>query len=602
MKNNGSKISWREKVKTLPGKPGVYLFKADDGRVIYVGKAADLAKRVVSYTRPVTDPKTKALVAAARDLDYIVTDTELEALMLENILIKKEKPRYNVILRDDKNYPYLQFNLNEPFPRLKVVRRIGRKKEGLYFGPYVPSNALYSTLKLLGRAFPLRKCASLNFNRERPCLNYQMKRCLAPCKGLVSEEFYGEMVRQVRCFLEGRNKELRQLLRGQMEEASQRLEFEKAAVLRDKLQAIERVSERQKIISTDRFEADVIGMSTDFQMICFAVLFIRQGMVIGYKSLLMEGDRQPDAAELMDAFIQQLYAGGGPQIPKKIILPYVPANQELLRDWLFQRAGQRVDFVIPEKGKKRQLVDLANENAGTALKQRQPQNERSLAIITQARRELGLAELPKRIEGFDISNIQGRQAVGSMVVWRHPGFLKAGYRHFKIKTVSGIDDCAMMTEVLRRRYKRLSSADQVDLILIDGGKGQVNAARKVLSELGLSIPILGLAKREEEIYFPNNNQPLKLPASSQTLRLLQRIRDEAHRFALKHHRKRRSKAALRSELDDIPGVGDIRKKALLAHFGSVSRIQQASLEELNKLPFLPAKVARDLYDYWRGSG
>ncbi len=629
------KIPWQQQVKTLPDKPGVYLFKAENGRVIYVGKAACLSKRVPTYTRPVSDPKTRAMLAAARELEYIVTDSELEALMLENVLIKKEQPRYNVILRDDKNYPYLQLNPAEAFPRLRVVRRIAKKREGLYYGPYVPSKALRSTLKLLGRVFPLRQCPRLDFKRQRPCLNYQMKRCLAPCQGLVSEKDYQEIVQQVRYFLEGKSRQLQGLIRRRMQAAARQLQYERAARLRDNLLALERVSEQQKIISTHPWDGDVIGLAraccptvgapsrrelsrqdaaptntkpeksplgnnpaTSSQVSCFAVLFIRQGMVIGHKSLLMEGEQETNPAELLAAFMQQLYAPGGPQIPPRILLPQASAQQALLQEWLAQLGGRRVQLLVPKRGKKRRLVELAGENARSALQQHQAQEERSLALISQAQQELGLKTLPRRIEGFDISNIQGQQAVGSMVVWRQPGFLKAAYRQFKIKTVSGIDDCAMLAEVLKRRYQRLPLEDKADLILVDGGKGQVNAARRVLDELGLTIPVLGLAKREEEIYFPHNSTPLKLPASSATLGLLQRIRDEAHRFALKHHRQRRSKAALHSGLEEIPGIGPQRRRALLAHFGALEGVKQAPLEELEELPFLSARVAQALHAHY----
>lgn len=589
---------WLQKAKSLPPKPGVYLFKDKDKRVIYVGKSASLIKRVISYTRPTTEPKTKAMLSAAKDLEYIVTHSELEALILENVLIKKEQPRYNVILRDDKNYPYLQLNLSEAFPRLRVVRKMGRKKEGLYYGPYVPTKALRSTLKLLGQIFPLRQCTRLDFKRQRPCLNYQMKRCLAPCQGLVSKEEYNELVQQIKYFLEGKNKELREQLHKKMQEAADNLQYELAARLRDNLRALEQVSERQKIISTEPYDEDIIGMATDNETTCFSVLFVRQGMVIGHKSLLMEGERQISPVKLLSSFIQQLYSSGGPKIPQRILLPYTPDEQNLLIKWLTHSKGQQVKLLIPQRGQKRQLVNLANENAYTTLQQLQLQQKRNILILSQIQQELDLTIPPQRIAGFDISNIQGQQAVGSTVIWQHPGgFNKHKYRHFQIKTVAGIDDYAMMAEVVKRRFQNISPEDMVDLVLIDGGKGQVSAAKQVLDNLGVSIPVLGLAKREEEIYFPDKSMPLKLARNSAALRLLQRIRDEAHRFALKYHRQKRKEIALSSPLEEIPGIGPKRRKVLLSKFENLDGIKNASIEEL-KL-YLPVNTAQTLYDYIR---
>ena len=592
-------LPWRETAANLPAKPGVYLFRDDEGRVIYVGKAASLAKRLAAYTRPAADAKTRALLAAARGLDYILTDSELDALMLENVLIKKEQPRYNIILRDDKNYPYLYLNPAEPFPRLQVVRRMGKKKEGFYYGPYVPTNAMRATLKLLGRIFPLRQCSRLDFKRQRPCLNYQMKRCLAPCKGLVSRKDYQELVKQTRYFLEGRNRRLQGMLRRKMQQAAARLQFERAARLRDALAALERVSEQQKIISADRCNADVIGLASEPRLSCCAVLFIRQGMVIGHKSMLMESRQETLAdREVLAAFIQQLYSQGGPQIPPLLVLPLLPAAHRLLADWLSKQRGQGVRLLVPRQGRKRRLVEMAAENARTALQQRQRQEENGLALSLQLQADLALPHPPRRIEAFDISNIQGREAVGSLVVWERRGFLKRAYRHFSIRTVTGSDDYAMLAEVIRRRYRKAADREQVDLILIDGGKGQVNTAWRVLNELGRQIPLLGLAKREEAIYFPHRKNALRLAAESPSLRLLQRVRDEAHRFALRHHRQRRGRSTLSSPLEQIPGIGPARRRALLAHFGGLEQIKAASREQLSNLPFLPAPVAQRLYEYW----
>ncbi|MBI5788330.1 MAG: excinuclease ABC subunit UvrC [Candidatus Schekmanbacteria bacterium] len=597
-KPQASSLNWQEKVKTLPAKPGVYLFKDETGRIIYVGKAASLIKRVVSYTRHAADAKTQALIAAIHDFEHVVTSSELEALVLENVLIKKEQPRYNLILRDDKNYPYLHLTIHDPFPRLKVVRRMGKKREGLYFGPYVPAGALRSTLKLLSEIFPLRHCNRM-IQRPRPCLYYQMHRCSAPCAGMISQEDYGKYVQQIRSFLEGKTEEVVDNLRFQMEAAAYNLKFEEAARLRDNLAAIGKVSERQKIISVERVDEDIVGMAMNPAGLCFTVLFVRQGMLIGHKDLLMEGRQEEDIHNLLTAFLEQLYAPGGPQIPPHIVLPIIPLDQPLLEAWLGNQRGNPVELSAPRSGKARQLVEMAGENARSALQQQHFTLVQSQALITRAQADLGLPVTLKRIEGFDISNIQGQEAVGSMVVWRFPGFLKSGYRHFKIKTVAGIDDYSMLAEIVRRRYQHLSDEERPDLILIDGGKGQVNATYNVLEGLNLKIPIIGLAKREEEIFFPNTVQALKLPSSSPTLHLLQRIRDEAHRFAIEFHRKRRSKAALKSPLEDIPGLGARRKQKLLNHFGSLERIQQASWSELEALPFLPADIARILFEHWR---
>lgn len=619
-----------EKAKSLPRKPGVYLFRNEAGEVIYVGKAVSLRDRVRSYFQPsgrFVSAKVKAMVEHIRDLEYIVTDSEVEALILEANLIKEYSPRYNVRLKDDKNYPYLKVT-DEPFPRVIVVRRPG--KDGRYFGPYANPKAVRETLKFLRKLFPIRTCTldlsgELNF---KPCLLYHIGRCGAPCAGLQGEEEYNRLVDEVCLFLEGRHHRLIPELRRKMEEAAAKLEFEKAARLRDQMQALERVVERQKVVSTSGGDQDVIGIARgDGGVACVQVFFVRDGKLTGRDHFYF--DSPPDAPdeEVLAAFMSRFYADAA-FIPKEILLPLALEEQEVTEAWLSSRRGASVRLRVPVRGEKRRLVEMVNENAALVLGERLAKESRSLERVEeglhQLQEVLGLPALPRRIEAYDISNTQGAEPVASMVVFEDG--LPAGgeYRRFKIRGIEGPNDFAMMHQVVYRRFarglkerealealdpkerkaeaKKAKFARFPDLILIDGGKGQLSAARDALRELDLEdLPTISLAERLEEIFLEEHSEPILLPRESPALHLLQQVRDEAHRFALTYHRKLRTKGQSRSILDQIEGVGPKRKKSLLRHFGSVKRVREATLEELAAVPGLPADVAERIYHEMRSS-
>ncbi len=597
----------KDKLKLTPDKPGVYLMKDREGAILYIGKARSLRNRLSTYFVKSSShpPKVTAMLQGLATFEYIVTDLELEALLLENLLIKKHQPKYNVILKDDKNYPYLKLTLSEEFPRLAVVRRIGSAKD-LYFGPYVPTGALRRVLRVIYDIFPLRQCVRMYQNRTRPCINYQMGRCLAPCFGKVAQEEYQKQVQGVRLFLEGKSKKLEDLLQRQMEKAAGALQFEQAARFRDQLLAVKMVQEKQKIISPGRTDGDVVGLFKAGGLAALTVFFLREGVFTGHKTLFLEEiDRRTQDEELLSSFLFQFYANQA-RLPKQIILPLefmcLPKDEkETLEEWLSDRRGAPLKLIIPQRGEKLKLLALAAENARLALEGLLSQQGKGNVISNQLMAELGLSKPPERIEAFDISNILGRLAVGSLVVWQKGGFRKSDYRHYNIKTVNQADDYAMIKETLSRCYSRRLAEGKAlpDLILIDGGRGQLSVGLRVLDKLGLQeIPVLGLAKRLEEIYLPRQAEPLRLPSSSASLKLLQRVRDEAHRFAITAHRRFRGKTALASVLREIPQIGPQRRAALLRHFGSLKRIMDASLEELTSLSFLGQKVARQVHGFF----
>ena len=589
-----------DKLKSLPDRPGVYLMQDEAGDIIYVGKALSLKDRVRSYfSGTPSSPKVRALVNRIADLDYIVTDSEVEALILESNLIKEHRPWYNVRLRDDKNYPYLKIT-NEPFPRVMVVRR--REDDGSrYFGPFTNSQAMRQTVKFLRKHFPIRACRRrLEGNKERPCLNFHINRCLAPCTGEVSPEAYGEIVDQVCRFLEGRREGLIKDLTAKMEAAAKDLRFEEAARLRDQINALQYAAQdQQKIVGDLGLDQDIIGVAQGEGIACVQVFFVREGKIVGREQFLMEDESGSAPGEIVAAFLQQYYPRAA-HIPKEILIEAEVEDSDALSQWLSTKRGSKVYIKVPRRGPKRRLLALVQENARLALEdvlgaqsRRQQEIQRALTRLQEI---LGLPDLPGRIEGYDISNIQGREAVGSLVVFTNGEPDKDQYRRFRIRT-EGPDDYAMLQETVRRRFLRglQEGTPWPDLILIDGGKGQLSSVTSVLAELDLSIPSCSLAEREEEIYLPSSPEPLRLPRDDAGLLLLQRIRDEAHRFALTYHRQLRSKSGLASALDDIPGVGPKRKRALLKHFGSLAKVREASLEELQAVPGLPAQVARNIY-------
>jgi len=597
-----------EKLALLPDKPGVYLMKDEKGRVLYVGKALVLRKRVRSYFQSSRnqDSKTKVLVSQINDLEYIVTDSELEALILECNLIKEHRPKYNVLLKDSKGYPYLKVTWKESFPRLVVVRQM-EKDGSRYFGPYTNVAAMHETTKLLKNLFPLRTCkkTGLGEKTERPCLNYHLKQCLAPCARKVPAEEYREMAKEVCLFLEGRQEKVAKDLVRKMEEAAEKLAFEKAVFYRNQLQAVQKVVERQKIISEGMEDEDILGLALGEKEACAQVFFIRSGKLIGREHFFLQGIEGKDREEILEAFLQQYYLKAT-FIPNRIYLSVEMPGQDLLEAWLTKQRGKKVSLKVPKKGEKKQLLEMVGKNAQLVLQEEtlrlERERERAVGAVEELQQYLALERPPYRIEAFDVSNIQGAQAVGSLVVFYQGKAKKEDYRYFKIKTVEGPNDFAMIAETVRRHYQRVVAENKAlpDLILIDGGKGQLGAAREVLRELGLSqLPTIGLAKEMEEIFQENCSEPLMLPRDSAALYLVARVRDEAHRFAITQHRRMRQTQLTVSVLDDISGIGEQRKKALLKHFGTVEKIKAAGLSELEQVPGLTSAGAANVFHYFR---
>ena len=606
-------MTLEEKLQNLPDSPGVYLMKDAKGHVIYIGKALSLWNRVRSYfQKGAKGEKTEMLVRQIADLETIMTHTELEALILEANLIKKHHPRYNIILRDDKNYPYLRFDLKAEYPRLDVVR--GLKKDGaLYYGPYVPAGGMWELLSLIRRTFPLATCKK-EFKKdrpERPCVQHQIGRCMAPCSGEVDKEAYQDMVGQVRLFLEGKNRDLLDLLKQRMAEASEKMEYERAAELRDRIAKIEGAFEKQKIISPGFENQDVIGMASEGGHADIQALFIRNGMLLGRKDFTIPDVHGMTDEEVLTDFLRQFYAKEM-IVPAEVLLPFDVPDRGLFEVWLTEKRGAKVEVLVPQRGRKRELVQMASDNAGQSLREHLLSRKSKERVLLRLQEELGLRNLPSRIEAFDVSNIQGTEAVASMVSFENNLPDKRNYKRFKIKSVSGQDDFASMAEVIRRRYTKAKEEGILpDLILIDGGKGQLNAGLEVLRELGIDGPdVIGLAKarsgeegsdREfERVFLPGVDEPVILEPTSQTTHLVARARDEAHRFAIAYHRKLREKRAIKSELDDIPGIGEVRKKALLRHFGSLEKIKQATMEDISTVKGMSKKAAKEIARFYHG--
>jgi excinuclease ABC subunit C len=594
-----------EQIKGLPARPGVYLFKDAGGDIIYVGKAASLKHRVGSYfgTGQKLAPKIRRMVGKIADLEYFVTASEQEALILELNLIKRHHPRYNVRLKDDKTFPYLKIDLAEDWPRVHITRRL-EEDGGRYFGPFASAKSIRQTLRLLKGIFPFRSCSKpITGSDARPCLEYHIGNCLAPCIGAVSRQEYAEVIRQVVLFLEGKQERVVKKLKTQMERAAEKMDFEKAARLRDQIQAVEQVIEGQRIAARVRGEQDVIAFEGDRDQAYVQVFFIRGGKLIGRESFLLRGTSDEAPGQIMAGFIKQFYASA-PHIPPLLLLQHPAEDATVLQDWLSGKRGSRVIIQSPRRGSKKELVGIVAENARQGLEQlkiKQLASPRALsAALEEIQRELDLPRLPARIEGYDISDIQGAAAVGSLVVFEQGRPKPAYYRRFRIKTVSGVDDYAMLSEVLKRRFKHGDQASDSwavmpDLVLIDGGKGQLSAALAAMREVGAdSIPAAGLAKENEEIFVPGRSKPIVLPRSSPGLQLLQRLRDEAHRFALGYHQRVRRKQTFTSVLDSVPGIGPRRKRALLRQFGSVKAIREAPLEELASVKGITPKLAKEL--------
>ena len=578
----------QSKLAHLPGSPGIYLFKNEQGEIIYIGKAAVLADRVRSYFQKGADHslKTSLLVSHITDLETMVTRSELEALILESNLVKRHKPRFNIVLRDDKQYPYVRLPIKDDFPRLSIVRRV-QKDGALYYGPYTPANALRETLKVIKHVFPLATCTiDIDGTADRACIEFEIKRCMAPCTGHQSKEEYHQIVKQVRQFLEGRDHELLDDLRTRMEVAAEREEFEEAARLRDRLFKIQRMLEKQRITQTSATDQDVIGLARQGSAVDLQILFVRGGLLIGRKDFFWPQSADAPDEELVRSAIEQFYNKDG-QPPREVLVPTDLEDTVLIQQWLSDKRGESVHVRSPERGAKHQLVLLAEENAAAAVADHLRDEERDRQAGEELKRLLRLERAPRRIEGFDISNTMGNDSVASMVVWEDGQMKKTDYRRFKIKTVAGANDFASMKEVVTRRYGQEESLAQPDLILIDGGLGQLAAALEGLKEAGQSgLPILGLAKargdKEERVFLAGRKNPIVLRPTSPATHLLQHIRDEAHRFAITFHRKLRGKSLVSSKLDQVIGIGEIRRNQLLEKFGSLDKVVSASDEALQE--------------------
>ena len=608
-----------QRVAALPAHPGVYLMRNAAGEVIYVGKAVNLAQRVRSYFQRSSQeqPKVRRLVREIADLEWILTNSEVEALILEANLIKRYRPRYNVRLKDDKRYPYLQIT-REPFPRVRITRRFVRDGSR-YFGPYTSTSALRETLDLLRHLFPFRTCdRTITGQDRRACLYYDLKLCPAPCIGAVDEATYRQTITELEQFLEGEGEAVLETLREQIEAASAEMAFERAALLRDRYRALQQVMQRQAIISTAALNQDVIAIARDEGQACVEVFFVRHGKLLGREHFVLEGAAYADEEEMVRAFLQQFYTQAS-TVPPEILLPEQLAEAEVLESWLRSRRGGAVYLKVPREGNEEALLRLATENAAETLRQLKAtwamDKHRAEEALRELQEALTLPRPPVRMECYDISTTQGVEVVGSMVVFEHGAPRKSDYRRFRIRTVQGQDDFASMREVLTRRFSRWQriQAGELkgtrgsqawgklpDLLVIDGGKGQLAEAVGVLRHFGLEgkVPVVGLAKRREELFLPGRSRPLRLEPTSPALLLLRRLRDEAHRFAITYHRKRRRRRGLASTLEEIPGIGPVRRKALLRHFDSLEAIRRADEAALMAVPGISRALAEAIRDHF----
>jgi excinuclease ABC subunit C len=610
-----------ERLRALPDRPGVYLFKDASGTIIYIGKATSLQHRVRSYFQGIDkDPKKQHIAGEAVDVDYILTDSPVQALRWEADLIKRERPRYNVRLRDDKAYPYIRIAVQEPWPHVGIVRRTANDG-ARYFGPFTDADAVRNTLDTVNRLFPYIRCRKpITGTDRRACIYYDIKRCVAPCIGAVNNIEYRQLIDNAVGFLEGKQDEALDVLREEMDQAAEDLQFERAAALRDRIRAAERIIVQQRVVAGSKIEQDVIGLARENGNVCAQVFYIRDGKLRGRDYFMLEGAADESDGSVVQSFVLQHY-GAATQLPREIIVPAAVDDPASLEAWLLDQAGHRVALRVPRRGSDRRLVELAAENAREALERQKVEwlsdAARTTGALLELQEHLELDSAPERVECYDISNTQGTNSVASMVVFEHGRPKRSDYKRFQIKTVEGTNDFASMAEVLTRRFKRLresavgspnseedgskgseSSWDEVpDLVLVDGGKGQLSAALRVMEDLALvAIPVVGLAKEREEIFLPGRSEPVLLPRGSQSLFLVQRIRDEAHRFAITYHRKLRGKKGLHSALDDLPGVGPKRKRAMLRAFGSLNGIKAASVDELAAIPGMTRRTAQLVKD------
>ena len=616
----------QEELKKLPAKPGVYLMHNKKDEIIYVGKAVKLCNRVRQYFQDSRNLSVKIqhMVQNVAYFEYIITDSELEALVLESNLIKEHRPKYNTMLKDDKNYPYIKVTTNEEYPRILLARKM--KQDGCkYYGPYTSSGAVNDIIELLRKIFRIRTCSRRlprDIGKDRPCLYYQIKQCNAPCQGYISKEAYGEQIGQAIDFLNGNYKEVEKELKRKMEQASAQLEFEQAMEYRDLIRSIEKIMDRQKINTQGFEDRDMIAMAKDDKDAVVSIFFVRQGKLLGREHFHMELNEETGNSEILGAFVKQFYAGT-PYYPGEIFLEYPIDDMDIIEKWLGKRRGARVHLKVPKRGSKHRMVEMARENAQNVLRMDRDklkrEEKRTIGAVHEIERPLGISGLD-RMEAFDISNISGFQTVASMVVFEKGKARRQDYRKFRLRTVEGPDDYASMEEVLTRRFlhgkKELEELRQEgkdtdlgsftkfpNLLLMDGGKGQVNVAEKVLEKLDLHIPVCGMVKddnhRTRGLYY--QNEEIMFPKNSEAFLLVTRIQDEAHRFAIEYHRSLRAKGQVHSVLDDIKGVGPKRRKALMKYFKNIGEIREATQEELLKVPGMNRSTAEKIYCFFHSS-
>ena len=597
----------KEQLKKLPGEPGVYLMKDENDKIIYVGKAISLKNRVRQYFQSSKNhsSKVKSMVKNIKSFEYIITDSELEALILECNLIKKYRPKYNVLLRDDKTYPYIKVTLNEDYPRVLKVRRV-LKDKAKYFGPYTNVEAVNDTLDVIRNIYPIRTC-NIDIdraikNKMRPCLNYHIKRCIGPCTGNVSKEEYNKMIEEIILFLSGKEEKLIEILKEKMNKCSMEFNFEEAAIYRDKILNLQEMMQKQKIdVSTDNVNQDIIAMAYNDEEACVQSFFIRHGKVVGREHFILEGTKDSSKEAILSSFVKQFYMKAE-YIPKEIIIESEIEDQVVLEEWLSNIKGQKVFIRIPQKGDKKSLIAMVKKNAMEYLEKFSSLNkrkyEKSEGALIELAEVIGLEEAPRRIESYDISNIQGVDSIGAMVVFTNGLKDKKEYRRYKIKTVEGPNDYDSMAEILERR---LQKGDFPDLILLDGGKGQVSAVQKVFDKYNIDIPLWGMYKddRHRTKGLICATKEIELDRTSNLYRFVASIQEEVHNYAISYHRSLRNKSLTKSTLDDIPGVGEKRKKALLSHFKNIEEIKNASIEELSEIDGLNKRVAQNIYDYFR---
>ena len=597
----------QEQLKKLPGEPGVYLMKDENDKIIYVGKAISLKNRVRQYFQSSKNhsSKVKSMVKNIKSFEYIITDSELEALILECNLIKKYRPKYNVLLRDDKTYPYIKVTINEDYPRVLKVRKVLRDK-AKYFGPYTNVEAVNDTLEVIRNIYPIRTC-NVDIDRAiknnmRPCLNLHIKRCVGPCTGNVSKEEYNKMIEEIILFLSGKEEKLIEILKEKMNKCSMEFNFEEAAIYRDKILNLQEMMQKQKIdVSTDDVNQDIIAMAYNDEEACVQSFFIRHGKIVGREHFILEGTKDSTKESILGSFVKQFYMNAE-YIPKEIIIESEIEDQVVMEEWLSNIKGQKVSIRVPQKGDKKSLISMVKKNAMEYLEKFSNLNkrkyERSEGALIELSEVLGLEEVPRRIESYDISNIQGVDSIGVMVVFTNGLKDKKEYRRYKIKTVEGPNDYDSMAEILERR---LQKGDFADLILLDGGKGQVSAVQKVFDKYGVNIPLWGMYKDDKHRTkgLISATKEFELDKTSNLYRFVASIQEEVHNYAITYHRSLRNKSLTKSSLDDIPGVGEKRKKALLSNFKSIEDIKNASVEELSQVEGLNKSVAENIYNYFR---